>query len=56
MIPGSRELAEYSKIRNPFKRLTIPENIADAVYLLALDEASWINGSVIQVDGGEHLS
>jgi enoyl-[acyl-carrier protein] reductase I len=56
MIPGSRELAEYSNIRNPYKRLTLPENIADAVYLLALDEASWINGSVIPVDGGEHLS
>ncbi|MGE5861801.1 MAG: SDR family oxidoreductase, partial [Ignavibacteria bacterium] len=56
MIPGSQELAEYSKIRNPYKRLTLPENIADAVYLLALDEASWINGSVIPVDGGEHLS
>jgi len=56
MIPGSRELAEFSKLRNPYKRLTIPENIADAVYLLALNEASWINGSVIPVDGGEHLS
>jgi enoyl-[acyl-carrier protein] reductase I len=56
MIPGSRELAELSRIRNPYKRLTLPENIADAVYLLALDEASWINGAVIPVDGGEHLS
>jgi len=56
MIPGSAELAEYSKIRNPFKRLTLPEDVADAVYLLSLDEASWINGAVIPVNGGEHLS
>lgn len=56
MIPGSEELAEHSKIRNPFKRLTCPEDVANAVYLLVLDEASWINGAVIPVNGGEHLS
>lgn len=56
MIPGSKELAEYAKIRNPFKRLTLPEDVADAVYLLVLDEAAWINGTVIPVNGGEHLS
>ena len=56
MIPGSEQLEEYSKIRNPFNKLTTPEDIANAVYLLSLDEASWINGTVIQVNGGEHLS
>ncbi|HVO73643.1 MAG TPA: SDR family oxidoreductase [Ignavibacteriaceae bacterium] len=56
MIPGHKELAEYAKIRNPYKRLTKPEDVADAVYLLSLDEASWINGAVIPVNGGEHLS
>ncbi len=56
MIPGSKQLEEYSKIRNPFSRLTTPEDIANAVYLLCIDEASWINGTVIQVNGGEHLS
>jgi len=42
--------------RNPFKQLTVPENVADVVYLLSKDEASWINGCVIPVDGGEHIS
>jgi enoyl-[acyl-carrier protein] reductase III len=56
MIPGHEQLREYSKLRNPFKKLTSPEDIANAVYLLSLDEASWINGTVIQVNGGEHLS
>ncbi len=56
MIPGSEQLEEYSKIRNPFNKLTTPEDIANAVYLLSLDEASWINGTIIQVNGGEHLS
>ncbi len=56
MIPGSDKLKEHSKKRNPFKRLTTPEDVANAVYLLCKDEAAWINGTVIKVDGGEHLS
>ena len=55
MIPGSEVLAEYSKTRNPFKRLTKPEDVANVVYLLTLDEASWINGAVIPVNGGEDI-
>ena len=56
MIPGSEEIKEYTKKRNPFKRLTTPEDVANVVSLLCQDEASWINGCVIPVDGGEHLS
>jgi len=55
MIPGSEEIKEYTKKRNPFKRLTTPEVVANVVTLLCQDEASWINGCVIPVDGGEHL-
>ncbi|WP_055447351.1 enoyl-ACP reductase FabI [Lacinutrix mariniflava] len=56
MIPGSEQIKEHSLKRNPFKRLTQPEDVANAVYLLCKDEASWINGCVIPVDGGEHIS
>jgi enoyl-[acyl-carrier protein] reductase I len=35
--------------------MTQPEDVANAIYLLSLDEANWINGSTIHVDGGEHL-
>ena len=56
MVPGSDEIKTHSLIRNPFKRLTTPEDVADVVYLLSKDEASWINGSIIPVDGGEHIS
>jgi enoyl-[acyl-carrier protein] reductase I len=56
MIPGSDKIKEHSLRRNPFKRLTQPEDVANTVYLLSKDEASWINGCVIPVDGGEHIS
>ncbi|WP_299272163.1 SDR family oxidoreductase [uncultured Psychroserpens sp.] len=56
MIPGSEQIKAHSLKRNPFKRLTQPEDVANAVYLLCKDEAAWINGCVIPVDGGEHIS
>ncbi len=56
MIPGSEEIKEYSKKRNPFKRLTTPEDVANVVSLLCTDDAAWINGCIIPVDGGEHLN
>ena len=42
--------------RNPFGRLTKPEDVANVISLLAMDESAWINGSLIRVDGGEHIS
>jgi len=56
MIPESEKIIEHTLKRNPHKRLTLPEDVANAVYLLSKDEASWITGTVIPVDGGEHLS
>ncbi|MCG2430335.1 SDR family oxidoreductase [Aequorivita xiaoshiensis] len=55
MIPGSEKLAEMSKKRNPFKRMTQAEDVANVVFLLCKDEAKWINGTIIKVDGGESL-
>jgi NAD(P)-dependent dehydrogenase (short-subunit alcohol dehydrogenase family) len=55
MIPNSDKLARNAKKRNPFKRLTTPQDIANAVYLLSRDEANWINGTIIKVDGGESI-
>ncbi len=46
---------QHALKRNPFKRLTTPTDVANAVYLLSKDEASWITGTVIPVNGGEHL-
>ena len=55
LIPGSDQLIAQALERNPQKRLTTPEDVANVVYLLTKPEANWINGAVIPVDGGEHL-
>ena len=55
-IPGSDHMKAQARLRNPFRRLTTPRDVANAIYLLSLDDASWINGEVIRVDGGEHIS
>ncbi|NAS30596.1 SDR family oxidoreductase [Flavobacteriaceae bacterium R38] len=56
MIPGNEQLRAFAVKRNPNKRLTVPEDVAGVVYLLCKEEAAWINGTVIPVDGGEHIS
>ncbi len=55
MIPESDQLKENAIKRNPFSRLTLPEDVANVVYLLSKEEAAWINGTIIKVDGGESL-
>jgi NAD(P)-dependent dehydrogenase (short-subunit alcohol dehydrogenase family) len=55
-IPGSDQLKAQARLRNPGGRLTLPRDVANVIYLLALEEAAWINGEVIRVDGGEHIS
>ena len=56
MIPGADQLKAHGRTRNPFGRLTTPEDVADVIYLLSLPEAAWITGEVIRVDGGEAVS
>lgn len=54
MIPGSEKLIEYSTTRNPLGRMTRTDDVAKVIYLLCTEEAFWINGALIHVDGGEH--
>ena len=53
-IPGSDKLIEVASTRNPLQRMTQPGDVAGVIYLLCTDEAAWINGAHIHVDGGEH--
>ncbi|MCF4101589.1 SDR family oxidoreductase [Gillisia sp. M10.2A] len=55
MIPDNETLRMHALKHNPFKRLTVPNDVANVVYLLSKDEACWITGSIIPVNGGEHL-
>ena len=55
-IPGSDHMKAQARLRNPFRRLTTPRDVANVIRLLATDDAGWINGEVIRVDGGEHIS
>lgn len=54
-IPGNDKLIDYALRANPSGRLTTTEDVAKAIALLSLDEASWVTGNVIGVDGGEDL-
>jgi enoyl-[acyl-carrier protein] reductase I len=54
-IPDADKILRFNQKRNPFQRLTTPEDVAKAVSLLCSEKANWINGCVIPVDGGERL-
>ncbi len=56
LIPGSTHLKAQARMKNPFRRLTTPEDVANVIYLLSLPEAGWVNGEIIRVDGGERVS
>ncbi len=54
-IPGNDQMMEYAKLRNPYHRLTTPEDVAHAITLLANSGADWVTGNVIGTDGGEDI-
>jgi len=55
-IPGADEMKNFARKRNPFGRLTTPQDVAGVIALLSQDDAGWINGSLIRVDGGERVA
>ena len=40
----------------PLKRLGVPEDIASAVVFLLSDQASWVTGQTVVLDGGVTLT
>lgn len=54
-IPGAAKMLEVAKAKNPHGQLTTPGDVAKAILLLADDNAYWISGNVIGVDGGEDI-
>lgn len=49
---GDPEQAEWFIERIPMRRIAEPQDIAPAVLFLASDEASYIHGTTLFVDGG----
>ncbi len=54
-IPGNEEMVSIAMKRNPWGRLTTPQDIANTVALLVRDEANWLTGNVLGIDGGEDI-
>jgi NAD(P)-dependent dehydrogenase (short-subunit alcohol dehydrogenase family) len=52
-IPGWQQLVEAAEARNPHGRMTTPEDVADALTVLATPQTHWMTGNTIGVDGGE---
>jgi NAD(P)-dependent dehydrogenase (short-subunit alcohol dehydrogenase family) len=43
---------EHSKTTHPIGRVGQPEEVADLIFYLASDKASWITGATYEIDGG----
>jgi NAD(P)-dependent dehydrogenase (short-subunit alcohol dehydrogenase family) len=56
MIPGSQQMIDATLRRNPYHRLTRPEDVANAVVAFSRPELAWMTGNVIRVDGGEFVA
>jgi len=56
LIPGFERMLSRAQQRNPLRRLTTAEDVAGVIALLCSDEARWINGAIIRVDGGEAIA
>jgi enoyl-[acyl-carrier protein] reductase III len=54
-IPGSSDMLRIARAKNPGGRLTTPEDIAKMIVLLSEENAGWVSGNVIGVDGGEDI-
>lgn len=54
-IPGHEKMVHAAIERNPGRRLTTPEDVANAIAALSSDDCQWINGDVIGVDNGESV-
>lgn len=53
---GYPEARKALEDRQPLNRIGEPEDVANAVAYLASDEAKWISGVILNVDGGKSAS
>ncbi len=55
-IPGSDGMKDQARARNPSKRLTTVDDVANCLIALAMPATHWMTGNVIRIDGGEKIS
>jgi 3-oxoacyl-[acyl-carrier protein] reductase len=48
----SEDQLKATRMQTPMRRFAKPEEVAAAVFFLASADASYINGTVLQMDGG----
>lgn len=46
------DFLEHSKTTHPLGRVGKPSEVADLIYYLASENASWITGVTYEIDGG----
>ena len=49
---GYEKFLEHSRSTHPLGRVGRPEEVAELIYYLASDKASWITGATYEIDGG----
>ena len=54
-IPSAAALLDFAEQHNPSGRVTTPEDVADALIRLSIDESHWLTGNTINVDGAEDI-
>ncbi len=55
-IPAAEFIYQEARRHNPGGRLTLPEDVAEAIVALSLPGTRWISGNVIGVDAGEDVT
>jgi NAD(P)-dependent dehydrogenase (short-subunit alcohol dehydrogenase family) len=55
-IPNFDLMKAAARLRNPFHRITTPEDVAEVIWQLSQPGFGWANGTLIRVDGGEAIS
>ena len=51
-----KKFLEHSKTTHPLGRVGDPKEIAELIFYLASEKASWITGATYQIDGGRALT
>jgi len=54
-IPGHEKAMQLALKRHPYGRMTLPEDVANALVALAQPGSAWMTGQTIRVDGGEDI-